>query len=396
MNNKIAILLNGPISNDSRMIKITRTISSFIDVDLFYIDGKALDKEIFGKNVNLISLASPSGFINKIVRHSAFYNEFNFFVPKVLAQKTQYKYVYACDLPMLKPAYLIKEKLSSKLIYDSHELYVEGLNQFFPNYKNTSFPKKALVDISLSIMTNWGRKVENELVQKTDFFITTSNSYKNYFETKYGKKGILKVMNCPPLEERKILIDYREKYNWSKDDFIVIYQGLMNPGRALHLLIDAIKKAPENIKLIFLGYGTLEKNLKEQTEKLGLSHRIIFMDKVSSKDLVGYSMAADLGVNLLENINLNKKLASTNKLFEYIHASIPVLATDTPENQYVLNKYNIGFLAENDVENLTNQLIEASTADLMKLKSNCKEASKEFNWENQVKAFEQIFNTVSK
>ena len=391
-NNKIAILLNGPISNDSRMIKITRTISSFINVDLFCLKGKPTDKDIFNENVRLITLNEPSGFMNKLTRHSFFYNEFNYFVAEVLNQKIEYKYVYACDLPMLKPAYLVSEKLSCKLVYDSHELYVEGLNQFFPNYKNSSFPKKKMIDLSMFIMTKSGRATENALVQKTDHFITTSNSYKNYFETRYHKKDIQKVMNCPPLEERHQLIDYRKEFNWSENDFIVIYQGLMNPGRGLHLLIDAINESPENIKLIFLGYGTLEGQLKKQTQELNACSRIKFVDKVKPHELIGYTIAADLGVNLLENINLNKKLASTNKLFEYIHASIPVLATDTPENQYVLNKYDIGFFVENTVEDLKKSLLSASKSDLKQLKSNCKEATKEFNWQNQVKVFENIFN----
>lgn len=390
--NRVAILLNGGITNDSRMIKITKTISRYALVDLFCLEGIDSDYEIFNENVSIITLKPPSGKLNKLIRHTLFYKEFNYFIDKVLDQNIKYTHVYACDLPMLEPAYKVKEKLGSKLIYDSHELYIEGLNQFFPSYKTSSFFKRIGIDLSLSIMYNLGKYTENKLVQKTDYFITTSNSYKHYFESNYNIEGLFKVMNCPPVLDREKLIDYRSEFNWSGDDFVAIYQGLMNPGRGLHLLIEAIKNSPENIKLIFLGYGTLEQSLKKQTKDLNLNHRIKFVNKVHPDNLIGYTMAADLGINLLENINLNKKLASTNKLFEYIHANIPILVTNTPENQYVLNKYDVGFYVENNVEDIKNKLVKASKADMSLLKKNCKIAVKEFNWENQIKAFDKIFS----
>jgi len=390
--NRVAILLNGSITNDSRMIKITKTISKYALVDLFCIKGLDSDTEIFDQNVHLIFLSPPSGFYNKLIRHTFFYKEFNYFIDKVLQQKVKYTHVYACDLPMLEPAYKVKKALDAELIYDSHELYIEGLNQFFPSYNTSSFLKKQAFDLSLKIMYQFGKFNENKLVQHVDYFITTSNSYKNYFESNYNVEGIHKVMNCPPVLNREKLIDYREKFNWKDTDFIAIYQGLMNPGRGLHLLIEAIKDCPDNIKLIFLGYGTLEEKLKQQTKDLALEHKIKFVEKVHPDNLIGYTMAADLGVNLLENINLNKKLASTNKLFEYIHANLPVLVTNTPENQYVLEKYDVGFYVENTIESLCENLIKAANSNRTELKENCKIAVKEFNWENQIKVFEKIFN----
>lgn len=391
-NNKIAILLNGPVSNDSRMIKITKTISKYIKVDLFCLKGLASDYDIFDKErVNLICLERDSGLLHKLTIHTCFYNEFKYYTNKVLETKQNYEFVYACDLPMLKPALELKKKINAKVIYDSHELYNEGLNQFFPNFKKSTFIKKTAMSISLRIMYFLGVRAENKMVQKVDHFITTSNSYKNYFEEKYKVSGIQKVMNCPPSQEHKQSVNYRELFNWTEKDFIVIYQGGMNPGRGLSLLISAIDNCPDNIKLVFLGFGPIEEKLKAQTKSLDLGNKVKFVSRVKPHELIGYSMGADLGVNLLEDFNLNKKLASTNKLFEYIHANIAILASDTPENEYVLNKYHLGFLVQNNLKDLTEKIITASKSDLSTFKKNGALASKEFNWENQEDVFKKIF-----
>jgi glycosyltransferase involved in cell wall biosynthesis len=393
---KIAMLLNGPIYNDSRMIKIIRTISSKHNLDLFYMDGnKEVDKVLFNDKVALFPTNKKINFYNKAIRHTFFYNEFNFFVEEALKTNKHYSHIYACDLPTLKPACILKIKNNAKLIYDSHELYIEGLNQFFPNYYKVGFFKKTLFDISLNIMEHFGRDAERKMVTQVDFFITTSNSYKNYFEKNYNAKNIRIVMNCPPLLERKGNIDYRKEFNWEPDSFIVIYQGIMNPGRALDKLIDAISICPKKIKLVFMGYGTLEEALKKQTKELNLEDRVKFIGKKSFNELVLYSMGADMGVNLLENLNLNKKLASTNKLFEYLHAGIPILATDTPENKFVLEKYKVGYTTENTVTGIAEKILAMSMENLNVFKDNANKASNEFNWENQEQVILNIFSEPS-
>jgi hypothetical protein len=57
------------------------------------------------------------------------------------------------------------------------------------------------------------------------------------------------------------------------------------------------------------------------------------------RKIFSFSSGADIGINLLEDYNLSKKLASPNKLFEYIHSEMPVICSDTIENRKVFNKY---------------------------------------------------------
>ena len=50
---KICVLLNGPIQNDHRVIKIVHTLSKKYSVDLFYVSGNPEDKFLLPHNVRL-------------------------------------------------------------------------------------------------------------------------------------------------------------------------------------------------------------------------------------------------------------------------------------------------------------------------------------------------------
>lgn len=80
-------------------------------------------------------------------------------------------------------------------------------------------------------------------------------------------------------------------------------------------------------------------------------HRNQSYDKLSA-----CTKGADLGINLLESINLSKKFASPNKLFEYIHAELPVICSYSPENNLVLEKYKIGIQCHNEIESIVDAI----------------------------------------
>ncbi len=386
---KIAVLLNGSIENDQRVIKTITTLSQVLKVDLFYINGRAHDKHFFNNNVRLFSIKKDNNFKIKIIQHTCFYNEFLFFKKHVLETKINYDYVWANDLPCLKPALQIKEKLNCQLIYDSHEIYIETLNQFFP--QNTSFIKKIIFKTLLSFMRQRGTSFERKALKKTDFFITVGKQFKLYFEKKYNVKDVIVLMNCPKINTNyNITNNLKKQLGLKQSDVLFIYQGVLNYGRGLHLMIKSFQNVNTGIYLLILGSGMIQKELKELVKTLKLEHKIFFHNKVEISQLKSFTQEADFGMNLLEDINLSKKLTVPNKLFEYIHSNIPVVSSNMPEAKDVYDKFNIGKLVNNNEIEIANTINAIVKEDITKYKENCKKAAIEYNWENQEKVIINI------
>ena len=205
-------------------------------------------------------------------------------------------------------------------------------------------------------------------------------------------KNVSIVMNCPPLIKLNPdnFVDYRKLFSFKQNDKVIIYQGVLNKGRGLELLIRSFNHISLQIKLIILGNGPLKNELKNITSDLNLDNQIKFLDRVPVEELLNYTSGADIGINLLEDYNLSKKLASPNKLFEYIHAGIPVICSKTIENEKVMKKYTIGIMVENNINNISNKINQFVKEDFSHYKLGCKNASLEYNWGCQ----EQIINNI--
>ena len=379
---RICMLLNGEIKNDNRVIKMIRTLSQKSYVDLYYVNGDESDKFIFDKNVNLYSFNYNSSLKRKLIQHTFFIWEFNFFFSQVMDTKVNYDYIWCNDLPTLNPGLKISKKLGAKLFYDSHEIYLETLNQFFP--RNSKGIKKALFNLNLNLMRLIVRNFNKRVLPQVHTFITVNESLREYFIQKYSVQNSTVIMNLPELKKSKVgidSVDYRSKFNWDKESIILIYQGALNEGRGLRLLMELMQNIDNKFKLIVLGNGPLKQNLKDLLAPS--NQQVKFIDSVPIEQLLDYTRGADIGINLLEDFNLSKKLASPNKLFEYIHARIPVICSNTIENGKVLRNYKVGLLTENNLTSIKDSIIELSKKKKTIFESEMNHAINTYNWEKQ-------------
>ncbi len=381
---RMAMLLNGPIKNDYRVIKVIGTLSATYEIHLFYINGDASeDKVLFNHNVTLTSVEHTASLWVKVIRHSLFCYEFNFFKKLVLSSGENFDFIWANDLPTLYPAYKSAKDLRCKLVYDSHEIFTETINQFFP--RHSTGLKKVLFQKMISFMRKHGLRMEHKIFPSVDKFLTVNESLLRHFMERNTVKEGLVIMNLPTQNQTKEImpIDYKEKFKWDSSAVISIYQGQLNEGRGLHLLFEAIQLLPHQFKLVVVGNGSLGDALQEWAVKQKLTERIKFIETVELSELSAFTSGADLGINLLERFNLSKEYASPNKLFEYIHSEIPVVASDTIENQRVFDTYAIGQLTGNQPEKIAAAIQEVSKRKKTAFRRALLLAKSHYQWENQ-------------
>ncbi len=370
--------------NDARVIKVIRSFSKNHGVDLYYVNGNEEDKTLFNNKVELFSRNTDNGLAVKLIRHSFFYREFDFFKDMVLKTGRNYDWIYCNDLPTLRPGILLKEKLGARLIYDSHEIYLETLNQFFP--QNAGGFKSIAFNSMLWVMHFLGKRFEESNIDRADHMLTVNASLAAYFLRKYHlSKSPSIVYNCPDLDfvngQKRNL---KEELGISNDDVLLLYQGMLNEGRGLKRIIETMSILPGNFHLLIVGDGPLKKILKQFRKKRSLEKRVHFHPKVPFEELAAITQSADIGINLLEAINLSKSMALANKLFEYIHAGVPVLSSNTEEHRNIYAQFKIGELTENDSfsikENILKMFVNKEDYQI-----SLQRARDFYHWENQEK-----------
>ncbi|CAN0535830.1 unnamed protein product, partial [Scytosiphon promiscuus] len=118
----------------------------------------------------------------------------------------------------------------------------------------------------------------------------------------------------------------------------------------------------------------------------------------NENELLTYQMSADLGVLILSPVNLSKKFASANKVFQYMAASVPVLLTNLPENKKIVEECNCGKLfSEINAEVIAQNIIEVfkDKDNYTKWAKNGRDCfEKKYHWENQEKYLLDAYQNI--
>ncbi|MBQ3550349.1 MAG: glycosyltransferase family 4 protein [Clostridia bacterium] len=271
--------------------------------------------------------------------------------------------IHANDLNALIPAYMAKKILNCKLVYDSHEIYVE----------NNFLRDKRLYARVLKFR-------EKRICKKVDQMICVSHAAADYFANEYNIPKPMVVTNCSLKSEQC----FADKKN---DGFEVLNHGQFYEGRGYDVMLEAIpllKDFPE-IKLALRGFGKLEDQLRSRAKDLG-DENVRFYPPVHVSQLIPEASGSMVGVAITEAICLNFKLSVSNKLFEYASAGLPVIMSDIPEHRYLNEKYEFGIIIPDDTPKSFADAVIKLYSDkefYNKCAENAKRLSEDVNWENE-------------
>jgi len=263
--------------------------------------------------------------------------------------------LFSNDLDTLVPNYLISKIQKKKLIFDSHELFSE-----IPELENRKRVK------------NFWLAIEKKIIPKLKNIITVSDSIKEHYQSLYGV-NVSVVRNIP--ENKKVIQTPFDFDTHGKK--IILYQGSVNVGRGLDLMIDTMHLLEDYI-LVIIGDGDISTKLIEKVNTLDLKNCVKFLGRINPDELKNLTPNTTVGMSLEEDLGLNYRYALPNKLFDYIHAEVPMIVSNLPEMKAIIKKYAIG-----EVLIDRTPISLASTIKTMAAKNYKKElieAKKQLNW----------------
>jgi len=279
--------------------------------------------------------------------------------------------IFANDLDTLPAAFLAAKLRNKRLIYDTHEYYTET-------------PELVHRPITQAI---W-RTIENFIFPRLTDIITVNESIAKLYGDKFNKK-IHVCRNIPLSINPKCQIK-KEDLGISTDKKIILYQGSLNVGRGLEWILEAMPLI-ENAILLIIGEGDIRHKLEQLTKKLGVEGKVIFAGKVDCKNLTEYTRLADIGLCLLEKKGLSYYYSLPNRVFDYINAGVPILATDFPEITKIVETHKTGMLINHyEPEYLTKVITEMLTVPLNT--DHFKTVAKELCWEEEEKVLVSVIN----
>lgn len=251
-----------------------------------------------------------------------FYAEFNtrlFFF--LLFHKAQL--LLSNDLDTALPNYYVSRLKGIEMIYDSHEYFTE-------TPELVGRPR---------VQRIW-KSIEGHVVPKLKEMITVCDSIAELFEQKYGVKCHV-VRNIPPRTALPPSGD-KKALGLPEGKHMLVLQGSgINIQRGAEELVEALQYL-DDCYLMVIGGGDVLPLLKQMVTELQIEDRVRFLPRMPYREMMAYTQLAELGFVLDKDTNLNYRFCLPNKLFDFIQAGVPVVASNLVEVGKIIRKYNIG------------------------------------------------------
>ena len=351
--------------------------SGSVSGDSFILSGARLLLKLFPQNGMIVRYSKA--IVWKYIRKpESFYTRL--FSQEIKKYKAD---VYvAHDLPMMPVAVAAADYHGGKLVYDSHELFVEQ--------ELSRFEKQMWMNIEKTHMPSF------------DIVITVNGSIARELEQRYSLSRVEVVHNCELLPERKLVKQqklFHDRFSLVDDAVIMLFQGGLSAGRNIETLICAMEHISlPGLHLVILGDGAAGASLQRLCRRIGGERQVHFHPAVPQRELLQYTASADVGIIPYQSTCLNNYYCTPNKLFEFIAAGIPIIATDLPEiRTFVLNN-GLGVVGDTAEAAQVACLVEQFFSDTEKLEGfrrSVEKAGKTINWQCEGEIIKKLYRNLS-
>lgn len=282
--------------------------------------------------------------------------------------------IYHAHIEKALPACFIAAHLHRKpLIFDAPELPLED-----PNI--TRWRKlNALATYLLA-----------KMLPRCAGIITVSSPSVEEIRKRYCVPEVTLICNVPVYRAISKSDRLRQHLGLGPEVRIALYQGFLQPDRRLDRLVRAASFLDPNIIIAMMGkgVGTTQSQLEALIVSEGVADRVKIIPSVPYEELLDWTASADIGLIIYTpDYSLNVQVMLPNKLFEYLMAGLPVLASPLEATAEVIRKYDVGqiisSLAPADVGAAINTMLADQVA-LDRMHHNALAAAQqEFCWEKE-------------
>lgn len=279
------------------------------------------------------------------------------------------------DLDTALPNYFISRLKGVKMIYDSHEYFTET-----PELVGRPRVQKV-----------W-KRIEGFVVPRLKEMITVCDSIADLFHEKYGVTCHV-VRNIPP---RAALPPKGDKIRlgFPEDKHLLILQGSgINIQRGAEELVEAMRYL-DDCFLMVIGGGDVLPTLKQMTEQLNITDRVRFLPRMPYAEMMAYTQLAELGFVLDKDTNLNYRFCLPNKLFDFIQAGVPIVASKLVEVGKIIKKYDIGlFIPDHDPKSIAATIRQGldDVEGRTRWQKGLAQAADDLCWENEQRTLIEIY-----
>lgn len=362
---RIAVSVSNDLSTDQR---VQRSISVLLEAgySVNFIGRQLPSSQDFNPSYKTkrFKLIFNKGFL--------FYASLNLRLFIYLLFRKPYSVYWSNDLDTLLPNFLVSHIYRKPLIYDSHEYFC------------------GVPEIQDRPLVKWvWRSLEALIFPRLKHLITVNDSIADLYEADYGiRPKVLRNVGNDILPESP---KTRSELGLPEEAYLLINQGSgINVDRGMEECLEALQLSDEDVHFVLVGKGDVIPQLKKQVQATGLKNRVHFREPMPYKEMLHYTLAADLGISLDKDTNINYRFSLPNKLFDYIKCGIPVLSSQVVEVRKIVEQNEIGRSVEVQPEPIAEAIKSLKAQGKEFYSEALSKAQKRYTWQEEQKLIKAL------
>lgn len=297
--------------------------------------------------------------------------------------------VYHCSgFDALAIAVPIKILTGRKLVYDCFEHYPYQFTA--PALHKT---------IRQSIIWNFVLCLENALAKLSDYILVVP-SYDDILLDRFKrfkKNSTSLIWNLPPIN----LLDKKQQINQIAKDKVVLHVGGISEDNGALKLLEATSKVVvkfPDVKVLMVGPTDMLQKLSEYTRSLGIEKNVDILKPVPYSDVWKIYSCADISVILYQPTFWTLRTMASEKLFESMLFSLPIVVSDFPGLRKIVQTCNSGILVDpTDPEEISKEIARLLKDSSLsrRLGRNGRDAVLErYNWEVEERKLINVYSNL--
>ncbi|MFA6307038.1 MAG: glycosyltransferase [Patescibacteria group bacterium] len=276
------------------------------------------------------------------------------------------------------------------LVYtrDRGAAWVFGLRGFKTCYESHNWPIKQeklvfflLKRVNYIVATN--SFIKNEFIKKSfnqeKILVAPNGIDMDIFAVKTAKDEAIKQLNL-------------ENLAGAKDKKILLYTGSFRTSGFEKGIIDILKalKILNDKNIVFLAVGGNDKDIeyyKNIASEFNIIEQTYFFERQTQKELALFQRASDLLLMPFPKTAYYEFFMAPLKMFEYLAAGRPIIASDLPSIKEILNDKNCLFCRPGDSEDLAEKIKQALNDPVLSVKLSGQAVSdaEQYGWDKRAK-----------
>ena len=295
--------------------------------------------------------------------------------------------LHAHDSNALLPVGIAARSLRRPFVYDAHDLWLHR-------------PRRQRSRLYHTLQNAFFGIIERLFVPRAAVTLTVSAPIARHLEHRYRLARVELVPNYPERPGATVRREIRELEGLAHvppSAPIVLYLGGLMGGRGIEYLARSMADVPA-AHLVLLGSGHQGPELVAEARRTGVDERVHIIPPVPPEEVVDHASSATIGVSPIVPSCLNYEYSLPNKLFQYMAAGIPVVASDFPQVREVVVGSDAGLVVDTQrpeaIAAALNELLGDRDAALAMGERGRKAVEERYNWSTSAAALLAAYGRI--